>query len=305
VKVKMLAAESLGVRSLATWVIGAPGGDLLIDPGAALGPRRRGYAPHAREETALAAAGGRLLAAAERVQRIVITHFHHDHFVPFANREWVVSGPAAAGHLYRGKRIFVRDLEGPMNRQQRGRADQLARDLNALGVAVEPADARTHGDLEFSPAMRHGDKESPRGWVVMVAIRHGSDTIVHMSDTQLLNPAAIDWALKRDPGAVITSGPPLYLPQLTAARRQKAVSNLVRLAGCVPSVIVDHHLLRGGDIEAFLRPAREEALAHGHRLQSAAASLGLRDQLLESRRVQLHTAQQDSMSGDRLPRDGR
>ena len=44
----ILAADSLGVRSLATKV-----GDFVIDPGAALGPKRYGLPPHPLEQEAL------------------------------------------------------------------------------------------------------------------------------------------------------------------------------------------------------------------------------------------------------------
>ena len=83
---------------------------------------------------------------------------------------------------------------------------------------------------------------------------------------------------------LITAGPPLYLPQLGAERAAIARRNLLRLVTHVPQVIVDHHLLRGGGISAFLTEARAEARRRGHRLQTAAESLGQEENPLESRR---------------------
>lgn len=284
----VLAADSLGVRSLAVWVSGAAGGNLLIDPGAALGPRRHGLPPHHQEEQALAAAEARLVDFAARSERVVITHFHHDHFVPFARQRWIASGKRLARAVYRDKVVFLRDPEGPINPRQRGRARRMASDLDRHGIHSEPADDRKYGDLCFSPPFRHGDDDSPGGWVVMVRVITGQERLVHMSDTQLLNAAAIDWALRQRPSVVITAGPPLYLPQMQPEQEATAQSNLCRLVEMVPQVVVDHHLRRGGDAETFLAEAGRIADLKGHRLESAASSRGEPDRLLEAQRWELH-----------------
>ncbi len=282
----VLAAESLGVRAMAVLVQGLAGGDLLIDPGAALGPRRYGLAPHEVEEDALEAARARILAAS--VGRIVITHFHHDHFVPFETHRWVIGGFDDACRLYAGRTVYRRDPSGPMNARQRGRAQHLTRQLAALDVPQRSIDARTWDDLVFSPPLLHGDEGSPGGWVVMVAVRSAHDTLVHMSDTQLLNAAAVDWALRQRPSIVVTSGPPLYLPQLGGDRLAPARQNLRRLVDAVPLVVVDHHLMRGGEPEAFLAPARALAEPRDHRLLCGAEWMGQPPMLLESRRRELY-----------------
>ena len=287
---ELLAADSMGVRSLATWVPDAPGGGLLIDPGAALGPTRYGLPPHPQEEKALAAAALRIAETAGLAGRIVITHFHHDHFVPFDKEQWIVSGAEFAEPLYRNKIVYIRDLSGPLNPRQRGRARRLVADLELRGIEIRPMDARSEGDLLFSPPFQHGDDRSPGGWVVMVAVLSGTDCLVHLSDTQLLNDGAIDWTLERRPNVVITAGPPLYLPQLHPQQVETAKRNLRRLVERVPHVIVDHHLRRGGTIEDFLAEATELTRQGGYRLESAAVSCGRTDALLESRRRDLWEA---------------
>ena len=53
IKVVPLAEESIGVRSMCTY-IETPDTKILIDPGASLAPKRNGYPPHPREYQALA-----------------------------------------------------------------------------------------------------------------------------------------------------------------------------------------------------------------------------------------------------------
>jgi predicted metallo-beta-lactamase superfamily hydrolase len=284
----VIAADSLGVRSLAVLVADAFDGALLIDPGAALGPRRYGLPPHKEEELALHAASQRIAKAADAAGRIAITHFHHDHFAPFEEEKWIVSGTATAELVYREKTVYLRDLSGPVNPRQRSRGKSLVKELTQRGVRVEPMDGRSVGDVRFSSPFRHGDERSPGGWVVAVAVETSTGRLVHMSDTQLLNDDALDWTLRQKPSVVVTSGPPLYLPQLTPTQIVRSKQNLMRLVEQVPRVIVDHHLRRGGDIDGFLSEAVQEASRIGHRLDSAASCQGRADELLEARRRELY-----------------
>ena len=78
-RVMPLAADSLGVRSMATYVE-AGTLRLLIDPGATLAPRRYGLDPAPAEEEALARARLRIDAYAVRATHVAVSHFHADHF---------------------------------------------------------------------------------------------------------------------------------------------------------------------------------------------------------------------------------
>src|SRR2546421_8806256 len=78
-KVLPLAAESLGVRSMATYVEAADLG-ILIDPGATLAPTRWGLPPAESEWEALRRANDRISAYAARAGLIFVSHYHDDHF---------------------------------------------------------------------------------------------------------------------------------------------------------------------------------------------------------------------------------
>ena len=78
-KVIPLAAESLGVRSMATYVeVGRTG--ILIDPGATLAPARFGLPPTEDEWEALRRANDRISAYAARSSFVFVSHYHEDHF---------------------------------------------------------------------------------------------------------------------------------------------------------------------------------------------------------------------------------
>ncbi|HYA22270.1 MAG TPA: hypothetical protein VEG31_03765, partial [Thermoproteota archaeon] len=109
IDVQILAAESSGTRSMATKVT-TPDIALLIDSGVALGPRF-GLLPHPLEYKALAESRRSIRAAAERSDVCVITHYHHDHYSPPFDSDyiWTWSDRETAEALYRDKTVFVKD----------------------------------------------------------------------------------------------------------------------------------------------------------------------------------------------------
>ena len=78
-KVIPLAADSLGVRSMATYV---ECGEtrILIDPGASLGASRFNLPPADTEWDALKRANDRISAYATRATVVFVSHYHDDHF---------------------------------------------------------------------------------------------------------------------------------------------------------------------------------------------------------------------------------
>ena len=77
-QVTPLAADSLGVRSMATLVeIG--GVRILVDPGVTLADSRFGMGPTAEEKQAQEAAVNRIVGALCQVDAVVVTHYHDDH----------------------------------------------------------------------------------------------------------------------------------------------------------------------------------------------------------------------------------
>src|SRR6185437_7051333 len=106
-----LAAESLGVRSVATYV---ECGEtrILIDPGAMLAASRFSLPPATEEWDALRRANDRISAYAARASLIFISHYHDDHFR---------SDPAT----YVGRTVLAKDPQRMVGGQQARRGAEL------------------------------------------------------------------------------------------------------------------------------------------------------------------------------------
>jgi predicted metallo-beta-lactamase superfamily hydrolase len=110
---------------------------------------------------------------------------------------------------------------------------------------------------------------------------------VHASDIQLLDDATIDCILDWQPDWVVASGPPLYHPGLDARQRARAWFNARCLAAEVSTLILDHHVMRSLEGEAWLEKL---ALETGRRVYCAADFMGRPRRLLEARRRELYAA---------------
>src|SRR5437762_4572709 len=116
-KVIPLAAESMGVRSMATFVE-VDGVGILIDPGVTLAPSRFNLPPADEEWEELRRANDRISAYATRAALVFVSHYHEDHFR---------SDPAT----YAGRRVLLKDARRMIQGAQAKRALEL-------GVALAP-----------------------------------------------------------------------------------------------------------------------------------------------------------------------
>ena len=279
----ILGADSFGVRSLATFVTTSKT-RILIDPGVSVCPRREGKPPHRLELEELKKVRTAIQRHARDADAIVITHFHHDHYSSYEKRELDLTDTKTARALYNDTTIYVKAWQRNLNQAQRQRAMEFVR---ALGRRVSLADDRSFGNLKFSPPVKHGEADSAQGWVTMVLIEDRGERLIFGSDIQLIEPEAVDWIIKHSPQTVIASGPPIYLEVLSEEARAKAKANLLRLADAVPTLVVDHHLLRSTAYMDFLTESRERAAAKSHRIMTAAEFMGRPNTLLEANRRQL------------------
>jgi len=274
-----LAAESLGVRSVATYV---ECGDtrILIDPGASLGARRFGLPPADEEWEALRRCNDRISGYAARANWLFVSHYHEDHFR---------YDPA----IYAGRSVWAKDPRRMIPPRQEGRAAELWKAIEgrcrldaAEGRRFETPDCMLHA----SPPLGHGVEGTALGYVVALTVtdRREGTRFVHASDVQgPLSPVAAAYLARERPTLLYLSGPPAYLEdRLGRALIDRGVDHLRRIidqTGC--RVIMDHHALRGGEY-----PERFRALWETGRVVTAAGYLGLEDAPLEARRRELWTA---------------
>lgn len=272
-RVMPLAADSLGARSMATYVE-AGALRLLIDPGVTLAPRRYGLGPASEEDEALARARLRIEAYAVRATHVAVSHYHADHFQ---------TDPT----LYAGRQVWAKDPRRSIDRHQAAQGREFWRAVSPH-CHLEPAEGHQVEldgvTVRFSPALPHGQDGSEFGHVVAVTVDDGM-RFVHASDLQgPASPVATAYLLRERPDLVYLSGPPTYLQgQIGSDVVQRGIDNLIRLVGETGCrVIVDHHAVR----EPRFRDRLAQAFDTG-RVVTAAEYLGRRNECLEAWRASL------------------
>jgi predicted metallo-beta-lactamase superfamily hydrolase len=279
VKVIPLGAESLGVRSMATYVqVGETG--ILIDPGATLAPLRFNLPPAEEEWQALRRVNDRISAYAARAAFVFVSHYHEDHFR---------SDPVS----YAGRTALLKDPRRMVAGLQARRGAELWKALQPV-ARVQAADGFEHRavdlELRVSPPLPHGLEASVLGYVVALTVVDPAERarFVFASDVQgPLSPVAAAYLRGERPTLLYLSGPPSYVEhEVGAAVVDRGIEHLRRLVdatGC--RVILDHHALR--DMRYL---ERFEPLWRTGRVVTAARHLGLADAALESRRNHLWTS---------------
>jgi predicted metallo-beta-lactamase superfamily hydrolase len=280
-----LASESLGVRSLATFVE-ASGVRVLIDPGVALGPKRYGLPPAKAELDALKQMRKKLQGYARRANVITISHYHYDHHTPFFEGLYESSSEDYAREIYSGKFLFIKHPKENINFSQRKRAWAFLKNAEPIAERIEYADGRSFElggvTLEFSPAVPHGREGSKLGFVVMVLMDDGSRRVIHASDIQLLNHRAVDWIIEKNPDLLITGGPPTYLGPRAAGSWETALKNLNEIIQETNAeIILDHHIVRDKRYPEFFDELEK-------RPKTFAGYLKVEDRPLEAYRRELH-----------------
>ena len=278
-KILPLAADSLGVRSMATYVeAGATG--LLIDPGATLAPARYGLPPSAEEWEALKRANDRISAYAARARYVFVSHYHEDHFR---------SDPVT----YAGRIVLVKDPRRMVTGAQARRGEALWKAL-AEPAHVQAADGvglvTPDVELRVSPPLPHGVEGTGLGYVVALTVvdHREHDRFVFASDVQgPLSAVAAAWLVQARPTTLYLSGPPSYVErEVGTAAIDRGIDHLRRIldaTGC--RVIMDHHAVRDPRFSS-----RFQRLWETGRVVTAAAHLGLTAQPLEARRDRLWAA---------------
>jgi predicted metallo-beta-lactamase superfamily hydrolase len=275
-KVIPLAADSLGVRSMATYVeAGALA--MLLDPGAALAPSRYNLPPADAEWEALRRANDRISAYARRASIVFVSHYHDDHFR---------TDPAT----YSGRRVLAKDPNRMVNGLQARRAAGMWRAVAPV-ARLESADSTQHREdgveLRVSPPLPHGVEGSSLGYLVALTVIEPAERerFVFATDVQgPLSPVAAAYLTREKPTLVYLSGPPSYIEhEVGTAVIDRGIDNLLRLmdaTGC--RVIMDHFAVRDTAYET-----RFDRLWRTGHVLTAARFLGVDDTPLESRRHQL------------------
>ncbi|NVM52454.1 MAG: MBL fold metallo-hydrolase [Candidatus Helarchaeota archaeon] len=291
--VEPVAAESFGVRSMATFVR-TPDTSVVIDPGCSLGQRMR-LDPHPKEYEALLQANQRLIETCKKAEILIISHFHYDHLKPtFTDYHFILSNRELAEILYTDKIILAKDFRENINTSQRQRGYYFNKFTKNSVKEIIWADKQTfefgNTVIQISKPLPHGEHDSKQGFVVSCKIQYDDETFVFATVQGPIVPETLKHLLSLNPMTLYVGGPPLYLSgfRILDTTLELAKSNMIELARHVPVLIIDHHLLRAPNWKEWLSPVYHMAEISNHWIGTAADFSKRSPEILEAIRKDLY-----------------
>ena len=282
-KIIPLAAESMGTRSMATF-LETEDCRALIDPGAIVGPLRFGLKPHPMENWCLKKHCDRISLFAQSSNIVIVTQYHPAHFIPDVL------------DLYQNKILLLKNPNQHISVNQRNRAFEFLKRVQGLAREVNYVDDRavSYGNtqINFSPPIPQ-DALDRKGFVIQVAFNEKGKTFLFSSDIQGVNlEESVDFFLSQNPEIIYLDGPVTYPlgDSKSKKRLEKALDRINRIIEKtkVVKVIIDHHLLRDLQWREKIESVFNCARRRGVMIQTAAEFRGEENNLLEARRKQLY-----------------
>jgi len=272
-----IASDSLGIRSMATYAK-TKDCKILIDPSAALGPKRYGLPPAKIELETFTKTKNKIANIALQSDILVISHYHYDHYDPSET-------------FYYDKKVFAKDINKNINKSQHERGLDFKEKVESFCELVFCDDSKHKiGDTEviFSQPFFHGPKDIRLGYIVMTTVNDGEKKLLHTSDVQgPVTENAKDYIISQKPDLLIIDGPPTFFLGWRFSRKNldKAENNLVEIIEQLKcDVILDHHLLRDLKYrENFPGPYKKA----GSIVKTFAEYLGKENNTLEAHRKEL------------------
>lgn len=283
-KILPLAFDSLGVRSMATFLETADV-KILIDPGAALGPLRYGLPPHLLEIQKLTELEKQIENFASESDILTISHYHYDHYSPYAK-------------FYKNKILLIKHPTEKINFSQKERAKEFLESIDEKPKKIEFADNKEFvfekTKIKFSFPVFHGAENSKLGYVLMCSIEYENEKLIHASDVQ--GPQVKEtaqWIIKENPSLLILSGyPTIFLGwRFSKKGLEESNENLIEILEKtkVEKVILEHHLLRDLNYKKKIKGIIEKVEKLNKKILTAAEFLGRRNEFLEARRMELYS----------------
>lgn len=273
-KVEPVASDSLGVRSLATYVE-TKDCKIFIDPSAELGPLRYGLPPSQTELNALAEFREIIREKAEKCDILVISHYHYDHHDPDET-------------FYEGKTVYAKDRQKNINLSQQGRGEVFENNVKDAcnliycdGKSFEIGKTR----IKFSEPFPHGSEKTKLGYVLMTTVEEDFK-LLHTSDVSgPIYDKAKDYIIKENPDLIIIDGPPtIFLGwRFSQKNLEDAKENLLKIISSIDcEIVLDHHLLRDLRYKERLKKVYEKG-----DVKTVAEFLGKENNMLEAHRKEL------------------
>lgn len=261
-----LASETLGVRSMATFVE-TKDVNILIDPGLSVVSLLHSLPPTPFELRALFGLRKRIRNSSKDADIIIITHYHNDHF-------------SMNPSIYRGKDVFIKDPERFISNNQRKRAERLIKTISKVAKIYYAKKDVRFGDtrIKFSPLLTHGITKK-MGGVVSVFIEE-KIRFLYSSDVQgFPEEEQVSFLLENPPDIVFFDGP-------TDETLPLSLINLSRIMDGFKDTtwVMDHHPFRFLDWCERYSPLISLFEEKGILLKTFASFLSLKEELLEAER---------------------
>lgn len=313
IRLRPLAAESLGVRSMCT-LVETPDTSFLFDAGISLSPNRFGLSPHPREFQAIKHLRGLIASAAEKVEVVTISHYHFDHHTP-SHEDWLVNwteSTETARQIYQDKVVLMKNPRSFINSSQRQRARLFTKTGGKYARKLQNADGMDlkfgkNTSLRFSEPVTHGPDDASLGWIIMTEVKHEEEVFLFAPDVQgPMSSRTLELIERAKPGLLLIGGPPLYLSNFKVDEEQieTAIRNLSRIVMLVPTTILEHHVLRDSSWKKRMETVFEIAAKAGHEVVTAAEFVGEKNIFLESNRRELYALNPPSIEFQRWTRLG-
>jgi len=298
-----LAAESLGVRSMCTYVE-TPDVKILLDAGVSLCPNRFGLPPHPMEFKAIDSCRRKIADAAEKTDVVTLSHYHFDHHTP-SFEDWLCNWTSmneSARQIYEGKNVLIKDPKDKINYSQRRRGWMFQKTGGKYAERLVIADGKTfifgrETVVRFSEPVFHGPENSALGWVLMTTIEYQSEKFMFAPDVQgPMSTHTLKIILNEKPQLIMIGGPPSYLTtfRVDEGQVQTGLENLERVVGTVQYVILEHHILRDENWREKAKNVFDRAYEAGGEVLTAAEFLGKENGFLEAMRKRLFAENQPS-----------
>lgn len=293
IRVVPLAAESLGVRSMCTFVETSDV-RVLLDAGVSLCPNRFGLPPHPMEFEAIIRVRSDIAEAAEKAEVVTLSHYHFDHHTP-SFEDWLCNWTAldeTAGQIYEEKIVLMKNPKEKINFSQRQRAWIFQKTGGRYAEKLEVADGKTFKfgkdtKIKFSEPVFHGPENSALGWVLMVTVECQGEKFMFAPDIQgPMCTQTFEIIRSERPRLLMMGGPPTYLSKFKVEENQilLGIKNLAKIMEVVPYVILEHHVLRDENWRDKISEVFKAAKEFGCKIFTAAEFLGRENQFFEALR---------------------
>jgi len=292
IQIQPLAAESMGSRSLCTEVI-TPDIHILLDPSAALA-KRYNLEPHPLEYLTLKTSLDAIKSSIMQSDALSISHYHYDHVRPgFVNHLYNLSTRDERKELFKDKLVFSKDNRENINPSQRRRGFFFEKDVKGVVKKIEWADDRVfefgNTKVTFSHPLPHGPVNTRLGYVIATIVDYSEQRILFAPDVQgPLDRNTLEYFMSLKPDLAIVGGPPVYLSRFTKSEKAIALYSLSSLVSVIPTLVIDHHLLRDPNWKKWLDPVVKASERLGNRVLTMAELIGLDNLTYEANREVLY-----------------